>query len=350
VTEKYGTDAVRMSLVLAAPPGTDIIASEDRMQAARSFANKIWNAARFLFLNLERAGAEPWAPEEKTFYLPEAIDGTVPLEDRWIFSSLNTCAGEVNKAIATYRFHEAANILWHFFWDDFCDWYIEIKKLRFREGSGLDANWRNILTVFETSLRLLHPAMPFITEELWQRLCKGRPGRPESIALAQFPQYDETVHDPEAAKSFALLQEIISAARNLRADAKLDPKQQLDAFIYCEGVVAELSTSQKESIERLANVTLTTAPASAERARGAKRSTPEFDLVLAVPAAQMEKQRDRLVKEIANLQQVISNSEKQLSNEDFLKKAPEKVLATLREKLADYKAQLEKSKEALEEI
>jgi valyl-tRNA synthetase len=192
--------------------------------------------------------------------------------------------------------------------------------------------------------------MPFITEELWQRLCKGRPGRPESIALAQFPQYDESVHDAEAEKSFALLQEIISAARNLRADAKLDPKQQLDAFIYCEGVVAELSTLQMESIERLANVTLTLAPTSAERARGAKRSTPEFDLVLAVPAAQMEKQRDRLVKEIANLQQVIANSEKQLSNEDFLKKAPEKVLATLREKLADYKAQLEKSKEALEEI
>ncbi|MFN0100976.1 MAG: valine--tRNA ligase [Bryobacteraceae bacterium] len=350
MTEKYGTDAVRMSLVLAAPPGTDIIASEDRMQAARSFANKIWNAARFLFLNLERAGAEPWAPEEKTFYLPEAIDGAVPLEDRWIFSSLNTCAGEVNKAISTYRFHEAANILWHFFWDDFCDWYIEIKKLRFREGSGLDANWRNILTVFETSLRLLHPAMPFITEELWQRLCKGAPGRPLSIALAQFPQFHETAHDAEAEKSFALLQEIIGAARNLRADAKLDPKQRLDAFIYCEGAVAELAGEQKESIERLANVALQLTAPTVERARGAKRSTPEFDLVLAVPAAQLEKRHDRLIKEIANLEEVIANSEKQLSNEDFLKKAPEKVLATLREKLAGYTGQLDKSKEALKEL
>ena len=107
---------------------------------------------------------------------------------------------------------------------------------------------------------------------------------------------------------------------------------------------------QKESIERLANVTLQVATPAAERARGAKRSTPEFDLVLSVPAAQMEKQRDRLVKEIANLEQVIANSEKQLSNEDFLKKAPEKVLATLRDKLADYKAQLDKSKLALEEM
>ncbi|MBM3786543.1 MAG: valine--tRNA ligase [Acidobacteria bacterium] len=350
VTEKYGTDAVRMSLVLAAPPGTDIISSEDRMQSARAFANKIWNAARFLFLNLERAGAEPWAPGEKDSYTPEPIDGSVPLEDRWIFSTLNTCAGEVNKAIASYRFHEAANLLWHFFWDDFCDWYIELKKLRFREGSGLDANWRNILTVFEASLRLLHPAMPFITEELWQRLCKGREGRTVSISLARFPQFSEECADAEAEADFAQLREIIGAARNLRADAKLDPKQQLDAVVYCDGAVARLASTQKEAIEKLANVALRVEPGTAQRAKGAKRATPAFDVVLAVPAAQMEKQRERLTKEIASLQQVIANSERQLGNEDFLKKAPEKVLETLRGKLAEYKSQLEKSQQALAEL
>ncbi|MBM3754191.1 MAG: valine--tRNA ligase [Acidobacteria bacterium] len=350
VTEKYGTDAVRMSLVLAAPPGTDIISSEDRMQSARAFANKIWNAARFLFLNLERAGAEPWAPEEKTAYSPEPVDGALTLEDRWIFSSLNTCAGEVNKALEAYRFHEAANLVWHFFWDDFCDWYIELKKLRFREGSGLDANWRNILTVFESALRLLHPAMPFITEELWQRLCKDREGRPVSIALAQFPQFNEAVHDADAVKDFAILQEIIGAARNLRADAKLDPKQQLDALIYCDGSIAALATAQKEAIERLGNVALKIEPSTADRAKGAKRATPAFDIVLAVPAAQLEKQRDRLTKEIGDLEKVIANSQRQLGNEDFVKKAPEKVLATLREKLAGYEAQLEKSRQALAEL
>jgi valyl-tRNA synthetase len=350
VTEKYGTDAVRMSLVLAAPPGTDIIAGEDRMQAARSFANKIWNAARFLFLNLERAGAEPWAPEEKASYTPEPIGETVPLEDRWIFSRLNTAACEVNKALDSYRFHEAANLLWHFFWDDFCDWYIELKKLRFAEGSGLDANWRNILTVFETSLRLLHPAMPFITEELWQRLCAGRPGRPVSIALAQYPQYDEAAADPQAEKEMALLQELITAARNLRADAKLDPKQSLDASLYASGAMASLAASQKDAIQKLANVSLVLHDATASRAKGAKRSTPEFDLVLAIPAALLEKQRDRLAKEIANLENVIANSDRQLSNEDFLKKVPEKVLTSMREKHAGYIAQLEKSREALAEL
>ena len=192
--------------------------------------------------------------------------------------------------------------------------------------------------------------MPFITEELWQRLCQGQPGRPQSIALAQFPQFNQAVHDAEAETAFAQMQEIITAARNLRADAKLDPKQQLEAFIYCEGAVASLASAQNEPIQRLANVTLHIAPPTAERTKGAKRSTPEFDLVIAVPAAQLEKQRDRLTKEIANLEQVITNQEKQLTNEDFRKKAPEKVLAMMGEKLADYKAQLEKSRLALAEI
>ena len=347
VTEKYGTDAVRMSLLLAAPPGTDIIASEDRMEAARSFANKIWNAARFLFLNLERAGAEPWSPAEQASYRPEAIDGAVPLEDRWIFSRLNHAAGEINKAINAYRFHEAAQLQWHFFWDDFCDWYIELKKLRFVENSGLNAHWRNILTVFDASLRLLHPSMPFLTEELWQRLGTHEK---KSISLAAFPQFDPASADPEAERDMATLQELITAARTLRAENKLDPKAPFDAVIYADGFVSSLAAAQKEAIEKLANLQLTLAPASAERVKGSKRSTPEFDLVLAVSAAQLDAQRDRLRKEIDQLSKVIASSEAQLSNEAFLAKAPEKVLASMREKLADYRAQLAKSQEALGEL
>ncbi len=348
VTEKYGTDAVRMSLLLAASPGTDIIASEDRMESARAFANKIWNAARFLFLNLERAEAEPWSPTEQTSYQPEAAaDGEVPLEDRWIFSRLNNAAGEINKAIDTYRFHEAAQLQWHFFWHDFCDWYIELKKLRFVDGSGLNAHWRNILTVFDASLRLLHPSMPFLTEELWQRL--GTHAK-VSISLAAFPQFHPASADPAAEREMAILQELITAARTLRAESKLDPKAPFDAVIYADGTVATLAASQKEAISKLANLNLTLAPASAERAKGSKRSTPEFDLVLAISAAQLDAQRDRLGKEIEQLTKIITGSEAQLSNEAFLAKAPEKVLTSMREKLADYKAQLAKSHEALNEF
>ena len=346
MTAKYGTDATRMSLLLGAPPGTDIIFTEDRMESSRAFANKIWNAARFLFLNMERAGVETWVPAEQESYLPEPVNGVVTLEDRWIFSRLNACATQMNKALNSYRFHDAAQVVWTFFWREFCDWYVELKKLRFEENSGLNAHWRNILTVFESALRMLHPAMPFLSEELWQRLASGH-GRKASIAVSLYPQPNAAADDAEAEQQMAMLQEIISSARNLRADAKLDPKEPLDASIYGVGPVIQLAEQQREAIERLANVKLTVSPADAPRTTGPMRSTPEFDLVLAVSAAQLGALKGRLEKEIADLNKVILSSERQLSNEDFLKKAPEKVLEGMRAKLADYHAQREKSQKAL---
>ena len=346
MTTKYGTDAVRMSLLTAAAPGADIIWTEDRMESSRAFANKIWNAARFLFLNMERAGVEPWVPAEQESYLPEAVEGVVTLEDRWIFSRLNACADQMNKSLANYRFDEAAKTIWSFIWLEFCDWYVELKKLRFEEGSGLNAHWRNILTVFESALRMLHPAMPFLTEELWQRLAAGQ-GRKASIAINAYPKANAAAENLEAEQQMALLQEIISSARNLRADAKLDPKEPFDATIYSDGPAASLAGQQREAIERLANVKLSVMSASSPRAAGPMRSTPGFDLLLAVSAGQLDALRSRLEKEIAELDKVIASSERQLSNEDFLKKAPEKVLEGMRSKLADYKAQRGKSQQAI---
>src|SRR5436305_1896615 len=140
---------------------------------------------------MERSAVAPWVTEELVQFRPVAEDGggQAPVEDRWIFSRLNVCAEQVNRAIEQYRYHEAAQVLWHFFWHEFCDWYVELKKLRFRENSGLTAGWRNTLAAFETALRLLHPAIPFLTEELWQRLATDRSKRPVSIAVALYPQY-----------------------------------------------------------------------------------------------------------------------------------------------------------------
>ena len=194
VTIKYGTDAVRLALLMGAAPGTDIVLAESRMEATRNFANKIWNAARFLFSNMERSGVEPWAPDSNEPYRPEADAETleIPIEDRWIFSRLNSCAEQANNAIEQYRFHEAAQVVWQFFWHEFCDWYVELKKPRFQENTGLNAHWRNALAAFETALRLLHPIMPFLTEELWQRL-KLRSSRAAEVncacALSALPAF-----------------------------------------------------------------------------------------------------------------------------------------------------------------
>jgi len=352
MTSQYGTDAVRMALLMAAAPGSDIVWTEDRLPSARAFANKIWNAARFLFGKMEQSGVEPWIPPAGAGSRPEPADGGLeaPLEDRWIFSRLNHAADQVNRAIDQYRYHEAAQTVWHFFWHEFCDWYLELKKLRFHDSSGLTADWRNALTVFERALRLLHPVMPFLTEELWQRLASGAEDRPASIALGRFPAYDPAAADHTAEREMDLLQSIITAARTLRADMKLDPKQSLDGVLYSLGAAAGTATAHAEAIARLANVKLTVRQETAPTGGAAVRSTTEFDLILSVPAAQAETQRKRLEKEIQQLEKNIANSRRQLGDDNFLSRAPAHVIEGIRTKLVEYEAQLAKSKAALEQL
>jgi len=343
VTEKYGTDAVRMALLQGAAPGTDIVLTEERMESSRAFANKIWNAARFLFLNMERSSVEPWVPPTLEEFRPETDPVTlaVPIEDRWIFSRLNRCAELANRAIETYRYHDAAQVLWQFFWHEFCDWYLELKKQRFEENSGLSAAWRNTLAAFETALRLLHPAMPFLTEELWQRLAKGAE-RPVSIALALYPQYRREAADLEAEREIEVLQQVVTLARTLRTEAKLDPKQQLSGTLYSRNAGLAIAERHAVAIQKLANVTLEFRADEAPKAAAAKRSTAEFDLVLNVPKSQQETLRKRLDKEKAQLQKNISSSTRQLNDPVFLGKAPAHVVESIRQKLAEYEAQMGK--------
>ncbi len=348
VTEKYGTDAVRMALLQGAAPGTDIVLTEERMESSRAFANKIWNASRFLFLNMERSAVEPSVPDSLESFLPEADAASleVPIEDRWIFSRLNNCAEQGNRALENYRYHEVAQMLWHFFWHEFCDWYLELKKLRFREGSGLDAGWRNTLAAFETALRLLHPAMPFLTEELWQRLATDRRIRPISIALAPYPKYRRDVTDFEAEREIAILQEIVTLARTLRTESKLDPRQPLSGALYSRNSALEVARRHAGAIHKLANVKLELVAETAPKA-AAMRSTAQFDLVLHVPQQQEDAQRKRLQKDREQLERNIANSERQLSDPVFLSKAPPQVVETIRQKLAGYRQQLQKIEAAL---
>jgi valyl-tRNA synthetase len=319
VTQEFGTDAVRMALLSGAAPGTDIVFTVDRIKSSRAFANKIWNAARFIFMNTERCSVD-------TSVVPPPSFETV--EDRWIWSRLNACADEMNRAIATFRFHEAAQIVWHFVYDDFCDWYIELKKIR-------DEDWASILPVFDTTLRLLHPVMPFLTEELWH-LFGGRDGK--SISLEAFPEFNAHFHDAAAEAEIGLLQNVVTAARGIRADLSLDPKLPLEGRIS--------RPVDFEIVRRLAGVTLTIGEVPKS---GAVRSTPDFDLSLDVPQGQQEAQQKRLTKERDQLLKNIANLKRQLSDEVFLGKAPEKVVESLRAKLMEYETQLAKIEASLNE-
>jgi len=335
VAEKYGTDALRFALVAGAAPGTDVVFSEDRLGGAQAFANKIWNAARFVFLNLEKAGAQVWAPEDPR-YRPAAP----ALEDRWIFSLLNTLAGQLNRAIEQFRYHEAAYALYHFIWHEFCDWYLELKKIRFQEGSGLTPEWRHLLAAFERTLRLLHPLMPFLTEEIWQRLTAGVKDRPRSLALAEYPEYVAAVADPAAEREIELLKSIITSARDLRAQLKLEARSVVEGALYSSGEASAVARSRREAVEKLANVHLEILDGLAPQDGAARATTPDFDLALRVPAAEVDALRQKLAREKAQLEKVRDSSARQLENGEFLAKAPPAVVDSIRQKLAQYQTQI----------
>ena len=256
------------------------------------------------------------------------------LEDRWIRHQLNACAETVNRAFEQHRYHEAADAMRHFYWDDFCDWYLELKKPHF------DDNAAHMVDIYETALSLLHPLMPFLTEELWQRL-KRRASRSRWRRI----RIRSGDGRPNAARDMAMLQAIITAARSLSADHKIDRKQELKGFLHAPGHSYHVCHAHLESIYQIANVRLDLHHSEPPKFEGAVRSTPDFDLVLEMPRA--EGQREKLLKENEQLEKLIANQERQLSNEDFISKAPEKVVAGMRQKLAEYKAQLRKNLDAL---
>jgi len=307
INEKYGTDAVRFALLISAAPGGDIALSEDRIESCRNFANKIWNASRLLFSKPRGGAGEP-----------------VSLADRWIASRLNACAEVTNRAFEGHRYHEAAQALWHFFWDEFCDAYLEFKKL--------DTDWSYAYKIYKIALRLLHPLMPFLTEELWQRL--ELPGR--SIALTAYPTSPE-LRDAAVEETMYPILRVVDEIRAYRAMSKLDPKAKIDVTVR---VGDNLRPAVREGLAAIEALTRTNLSVPDDVPRVAP-----YEILF--PEALSQAQRDRLLKENAELEKVIANSDRQLSNGEIISKMPEKVVETLRTKNAAYKAQLQKNLDAL---
>ena len=344
IIEHYGTDAVRFTLASMAAPGTDIAFSESRTEGYRAFANKIWNAARFLFMNVGKAEklAGPKFP--------------MPLEDRWILSRLNRVAQQMNEALAAYRFHEAAQVIYNFFWGEFCDWYIELVKPRLMGGEGEEAKQEQtaaifmLASVFETALRLLSPIMPFITEELWHALHRGEPPA-KSIALAPYPEGDEKLLNDEAETQMAILQDLIVSVRNVRHELKVEPREKTPIEVHCDDDIRRVVEENRTAVERLASVEgIKFTDASLAKAPGA-RSTARFDVrVVYEKKIDVAAERERLEKELARIEKEIANAERQLGNDGFLSKAPPKVVEGLRKRLEELKVVQEKATRALGEM
>jgi valyl-tRNA synthetase len=360
LNQQYGTDAMRFCLASMAAPGTDIILSDDRLASARNFANKIWNASRFLFMNLdkfEQAGGvsfEELAKPDVRAGAPYAYKDSVPLIDEWIFERVTLARETVNTALRNYRFHEAAQTVYQFFWGDFCDWYIEWIKpdLLNADRARAVVAWKNLFAVFDDALRLLHPFMPFITEELWHQL--PRRADEKSIALQPFDVERLQSGEVSRANEFSLIQDVIAELRNIRAEMKLDPKKKVGAEFHSSyGYIRDTMARNAEGIARLAILTkLDVSATKLAEAGGAVRSTAKFDvrMAYATDVVDVAAERARLRKEIESLEKTIGSKETQLGNPTFRGRAPEKIILGMEATMAEQKLELDKLNARLRDL
>jgi valyl-tRNA synthetase len=352
IIQRFGTDATRFTMAAMAAPGTDIAFNESRTEGYRNFANKIWNAARFMFMNIDRVepGLRPAAGSSRGVAGVEAV----ALEDRWVLSRFNRVTKSVNEALETYRFHEAANQIYDFFWGEFCDWYIELIKPRLLDGADPQSTriaCANLLGIFEAALRLLHPVMPFITEEIWYAIYDGNPPL-KSIALAPYPLADEKQLDLAAETEMAILQDLIVSVRNVRAELKVEQKQRVPIQVFVsEPEMRGLIEQNQGSVERLANIEkIEFVEGSLAKLSGA-RHTARFDVhVIYERKIDVAAERERLKKELEQIEKEIANGQRQLGNEQFLAKAPPKIVEGIRKRAQELQTLREKVKSKLDEL
>jgi len=336
--EAYGTDAFRFALTAFAAQGRDIKLSPARIEGYRNFCNKIWNAARLLFMNLEKAPAVQVAPLADL-----AVRPGLELADRWILSRAATTVAQVERALVDYRFNDGASALYQFFWGTFCDWYLELIKPRVYEGdeAAREAALTVAVSVLETTLRLLHPIMPFITEEIRSRL----PGVEGSIVVAPWPAGLAALCDTGLEAEMEEVFAVISAVRGVRAEMGLSPAQELEAQVRtADAVAAAHLLDHATLIHALGRVSRLTAapdtvrpPASATAVAG-----PHEVFIPLTGIVDLAAERERLAKRIAKVDKEVAVFAKKLANPSFADKAPPEVVAEARAKLAEFEAQRDK--------
>lgn len=338
VIEKYGADTLRFMLITGNTPGNDLRFHPERLEATRNFANKIWNASRFVLLNLQD--------------YEEGPRGELKMEDRWILSRYEKTVQEVTDALENFDLGEGARLLYEFIWNEFCDWYIELAKGRLYDKEHPEARHTVqsvLMEVLEGTMRLLHPYMPFITEEIWQNL----PGTGESIMIQSWPE-PKGYGDPQVEKEMELIMDTIKAIRNIRAEMNVQPGRKAEIILVAaEGEIRQTLEKAQMSIKNLAGGSsleiyekLESKPPQAASAvlGGVEVYLPLRGLLdLDKEIARVEKEMDQANKELARL-------EGKLNNQGFVAKAPAEVVAKEREKLEGVKARIEALQVRLQEL
>ena len=352
IVKKYGTDAVRFTLASMASPGTNVAFNIARTEGYRAFANKIWNAARFIFMNVDRAAEVGIKVDPAVLGGMPSAAADAPLEARWIVAELNDTAAKVNASLAEYRFDEAANTIYQFFWGSFCDWYLEIVKLRLDFSETADkaqtaAALTTLVSVFEASLRLLSPFMPFITEEIWHAIYDGDPPA-KSIALTRFPTGSLTEQHNATINTMHTMQALIETIRALRKDVGVAEKEAVPVELRIElNLVKESIEANLSVVEGLARVS--EGRFVSQISAGLKAASWFFFDVAVVyeRTVDVAAERDRLTKDIVRYEKGVAAAERQLGNEAFLAKAPAQVVEGLKKQEAETRQLLEKARIAL---
>ncbi|MDY6861873.1 MAG: valine--tRNA ligase [Thermodesulfobacteriota bacterium] len=344
VMKKYGTDAFRFTLTALAVQGRDIKLSEERIAGHRNFANKIWNASRFVLLNIG---------EFKTFNI-EKITKDLSLRERWILSSLHRAIIEVTRDLDSYRFNDAAYHIYHFIWHEFCDWYIEfVKPTLYNKKDPFYDFAKFILThVLETILRLLHPFMPFITEEIWQKLPKSG----ESITIENYPKSKPKYFDKNAEDKIEIIKQAITSIRNIRGEMNIPPGREIEIQIRCSNKETEkLFNANKSYFLKLCKACNILISTHIDRPKSAAIGIINCgDIFIPLEGIiDFKEEFRRLEKELARTTQDLNSAVKKLCNEDFLKKAPQEIISKEQKKhdeLIEKKIKLESNLKKIKEL
>lgn len=315
IMDQYGTDALRFTLAALAGQGRDIRLSEQRIQGYRNFMNKMWNAFRFCELNFSLTREQS----------PQLQSATYDLADRWILSRLQGVIAATRQALEEYRFSDAAHELYQFFWHEFCDWYLEMTKLRVAGTGGEHEGTRAILAeVFETSLRLMHPFIPFLTEELWQQL----PHQGETIVKAPYPGVARELIDQDAEQQMVFVMEVISALRNIRSSFKIVNSTKLRPHIKTTLTQSQILERYRSYIVSMANISDMIVDVDMQRPELSATAVLE-GMEIYIPLEgliDIEVERSRLTRELGKVREDLAHLEAKLNRRDFLEKAPEDVI------------------------